>query len=129
MVQDLATEWLQSCPCKTKTSQETQKSLRQSLEPAKKPKVIYTDNSLELANLVKNFFGVIVRQRHTHRKLMGLLREQCAELRKGHPSVLLQSGLDGKWWADAMECYCHLRNIQDLLSDGKHLTNGDSANH
>ena len=34
-------------------------------------------------------------------------------------AVLLQSGLDEKWWADSMECYCYLRNTQDLLADGK----------
>ena len=34
-------------PCKTKTSQETQRSLQKFLEPERKPKVIYTDNSLE----------------------------------------------------------------------------------
>ena len=34
-------------------------------------------------------------------------------------AVLLQSGLDEKWSADSMECYTHLRNIQDLLFDGK----------
>ena len=33
--------------------------------------------------------------------------------------MLLQSGLDENWWADSMECYTYLRNIQDLLSDGK----------
>ena len=27
--------------------------------------------------------------------------------------------LSQKWWADSMECYTHLRNIQDLQSDGK----------
>ena len=32
---------------------------------------------------------------------------------------MLQSGLDENWWADSMECYTYLRNIQDLLSDGK----------
>ena len=32
---------------------------------------------------------------------------------------MLQSGLDEKWWADSMECYCYLRNTQDLLADGK----------
>ena len=32
---------------------------------------------------------------------------------------VLQSGLDENWWADSMECYCKLRNIQDRLSDGK----------
>ena len=47
VVQDLATQWLQSYPCKTKSSQETQKSLMKFLEPTRKPKVIYTDYSLE----------------------------------------------------------------------------------
>ena len=33
--------------------------------------------------------------------------------------MLLQAGLEEKWWADSMQCYCHLRSVQDLLSDGK----------
>ena len=33
VVQDLATQWIQSYPCKTKTSQETQRSLQKFLEP------------------------------------------------------------------------------------------------
>ena len=40
-------------------------------------------------------------------------------VKEGTSAVLLQSGLDEKWWVDSMECYCYLRNIQDLLSDGK----------
>ena len=47
VVQDLATQWIQSYPCKTRTSQETQRSLQKFLEPNGKPKVIYTNNSLE----------------------------------------------------------------------------------
>ena len=47
VVQDLATQWIQSYPCKTKTSQETQSSLQKFLEPNRKPKIIHTDNSLE----------------------------------------------------------------------------------
>ena len=47
VVQDLATQWIQSYPCKNKTSQETQRSLQKFLEPERNPKVIYTDNSLE----------------------------------------------------------------------------------
>ena len=47
VVQDLATQWIQSYQCKTKTSQETKRRLRKFLEPLEKPKVIDTDNSLE----------------------------------------------------------------------------------
>ena len=47
VVQDLATQWIQAYPCKTKTSQETQRSLQKFLEPDRKSKAIYIDNSLE----------------------------------------------------------------------------------
>ena len=41
-------------------------------------------------------------------------------MKEGTSGVLLQSGLDENWWADSMECYTYLRNIQDLLSDGEY---------
>ena len=44
VVQDLATQRIQSYLCKNKNSQETEKSLRKILEPSRKPKVIKTDN-------------------------------------------------------------------------------------
>ena len=47
MVRDLATQWVQSCPCNTQVSQETEWSLREFLEPSEKLKVTYTGNSLE----------------------------------------------------------------------------------
>ena len=56
VVQDLTTQWIQSYPCKTKTSQEAQRSLQKFLEPAK---------------LVKIFPGIIVRRQHRGRKQMG----------------------------------------------------------
>ena len=46
-------------------------------------------------------------------------------MKEGTLAVLLQSGLDEKWRADSMECYCCLRNVQDLLSDGKNLVKSD----
>ena len=50
-------------------------------------------------------------------------------VKEGTSAVLLQSGLDEKWWADSMECFSYLRNIQDLLSDGKTHMNGVLGNH
>ena len=34
-------------------------------------------------------------------------------VKKGTSAVLLQSTLDNEWWADSLECYCYLRNIQE----------------
>ena len=79
VVQDSATQWLQSYPCKTQTSLETQKSQMNFLEPTRKPKVIYTDKSSEFGKPVKIFPAIIVRQHHTDQKQMGLLKEQYVE--------------------------------------------------
>ena len=38
VVQDLATQWIQAYPCKTKTSQETERSLQKFLEPDEETK-------------------------------------------------------------------------------------------
>ena len=40
-------------------------------------------------------------------------------MKEGTSAVLLQSGVGNEWWADSMECYTYLRNVTDLLSDGK----------
>ena len=40
-------------------------------------------------------------------------------VKEGTSAVLLQSGLNESLWADSMECYTYLRNVADLLSDGK----------
>ena len=46
IVQDpAATQWIQAYPCKNKTSQETERNLQKFLEPERKPKIIYTNNS------------------------------------------------------------------------------------
>ena len=40
-------------------------------------------------------------------------------MKESKSAVLLPSCLNGNWWADSMECYTYLRNVTDLLSDGK----------
>ena len=47
-VSDMSTKWIQSCPCKTKSAQQTMRSLRTFLNPDGNPRSIYADNSLEL---------------------------------------------------------------------------------
>ena len=119
MVQDLATQWLQSYPCKTKTSQETQKSLMKFLEPTRKPKVIYTDNSIEFGKSCEELSWNHCTSTPHRSETNGIAERAVRKMKRGTSAVLLQSGLDNAWWADSMECYCYLRNIQDLLSDGK----------
>ena len=80
VVQDLATQWLQSHPCKSKSLQETQKNLMKFLEPPRKPKVIYTGNSLEFRKSCEELSLESLYINTTHiRNQLRLLEEQCAE--------------------------------------------------
>ena len=119
VVQDLATQWIQAYPCKNKTSQETQRSLQKLLEPERKPKVIYTDNSLEFRKACEDVSWNHCTCTPHRSETNGTAERAERRIKEGTSAVLLQSGLDEKWWADSLECYCYLRNITDLLSDGE----------
>ena len=113
MVQDLATQWIQSYPCKTKTSQEPQE------------REVLGAHQETTSHLYWQFLGIwqglwrIIIKRHHRSETNGIAEREVRRIKQGTSAVLLQSGLDEKWWADSMEWYCYLRNIQDLLSDGK----------
>ena len=118
VVQDLATQGIQSFPCKTKTSQGTQK-LAKFLEPDRKTWVMYTDNSLDFGNACEDLSCNYCTSTHTHRSVLYVIcREQCEVQSKGTSALLLQSGLNESWWAYSMECHIHLRNVTDLFSYG-----------
>ena len=121
VVQDLATQWIQSYQCKTKTSQETEKSLQKFLEQTWKPKVIYTDKSLEFDKTSEDLSWNHCRSTPHRSEANGIAERAVRRIKERTSAVLLQSGLDEKWWADSMESYCHLRDIQGFLSDGKTL--------
>ena len=112
VVQDLGTQWIQSYPCKTKTSCETERSLRKFLEPSEEPKVITFTQTIHwtLANPVKVYHGIIELLHSIDPRRKVLLKGAVRRVKEGTFAVLVQSGLDEKWWADSMD---------DLLADGK----------
>ena len=114
VMQDLATQWIQSYPCKTKTSQETQRSLQKFLEPDRKPKVIYTDNSLEFGKACEDLSWNHCTSTPHRSETNGIVERAVRRVKEGTSAVLLQSGLNENWWADSMECYTYLRNVTDI---------------
>ena len=80
----------------------TQRSLQKFLEPERKPKVINTDNSLEFGKACED-----LSWNHCaftpHRSETNEIAERAVRRVKEGTSVLLQSGLENKWWADSIE--------------------------
>ena len=94
VVQDLATQWIQSYPCKIKTSQETQRSLQKFLEPDGKPKVIYTDNSLEFGKACEDLSWYHCTSTPHTSETNGIAERAVRRVKEGTSAVLLQSGLN-----------------------------------
>ena len=94
VVQDLATQWIQSYPCKTKTSQETQRSLQKFLEPNRKPKVLYTDNSSEFGKACEDLSWNHCTSTPHRSETNGFAERAVRRVKEGTSAVLLQSGLD-----------------------------------
>ena len=102
MVQDLATRWIQSYPSETKTSQERRKSSQKFLEPTRKPKVIDTDNSLEFGKSCEHLSWNLCSSTPHRSETNGIAERAVRRIKEGTSAVLLQLGLDEKWWADSM---------------------------
>ena len=79
VVQDLATQWIQAYPCKTKTSQETQRSLQKFLELDRKSKVIYTDNSLQFGKACEDLSWNHCTSTPHRTETNGIVEKQCAQ--------------------------------------------------
>ena len=97
MVQDLATQWIQAYPCKTKTSQETLRNLQKILEPDRNPKVIYTDDSLEFGKACEDLFWNHCTSTPHRSETNGIAERAVRRVKEGTSAVLLQSGLDEEW--------------------------------
>ena len=95
------------------------KSLLKFLEPTRKPKVIYTANFLDFGKSCEELSWTHCTSTPHRSETDGIAERAVRRVEEGTSAVLLQSGLDDKWWADSMECYTYPRNIEDLLSDGK----------
>ena len=83
VVQDLATQWIQSYPCKTpKLLRKQKRAYNSSSSQIGSLKSFTLTIPWNLAKPVKIFPGIIVRRHYTDQKQMRLLKEQCAEGKK-----------------------------------------------
>ena len=90
-----------------------------SMEPSQAPKVEDTDNSLEFGQSGEDLSWNHRTSTPPRSETNGTAERAVRRVKEGTSAVLRKSGLDEQWWSDSMECYFYLRNVQDLLADGK----------
>ena len=82
-------------------------------------KVIFTDNSLEFGKACEDLSWNHCTSTPHRSETDGIAERAVRRVKEGTSAVLLQSRLNDSWWADSLECYTYLRNVTDLLTDGK----------
>ena len=93
--------------------------VRMFIGPSEKPKIISPDNSFEFVKSCEDLSCNHRTSTHHRSETNGIAERAARRVKEGTSAVLQQSGMDEKWWSDSMECYCYLRNAQDLLADGE----------
>ena len=87
--------------------------------PRGNPKSFTPNNSLEFGKACEDLSWNHCTSTPHRSETDGIAERAVRRLKEGTSAVLLQAGLNESWWADSMECYTYLRNVTDLLSDGK----------
>ena len=112
VVQDLATQLIQSFSCKKQKIRRRLRRVYESFESRHRSQKFFTRPiHWNLASLVKNYHGIIERPRLVTQKQTEFAERTVRRVKEGTSAVLLQSGLDEKWSSVSMECYCFLRNV------------------
>ena len=118
-VQDLATQWIQLYPCKTKTSQETQRSLQKFLEPDEETESHFHWQFLGIWQVLLGISWNHCTSTPHRSETNGIAEIAVHRVKEGTSAVLLQSGLGDELVGGFHGVLLLLRNSQDLLSDGK----------
>ena len=93
VVQDLATQRIQSYPCKTQSAQETQRSLRTFLRPEENPRSICIENSVEVIKACEELNWNHERSTPHRSATHGIAERAVRRVNERTLSVLVQSGL------------------------------------
>ena len=112
VVQDWQLNGFNHIRAKPKLLKKQKRAYKSSWSRRGNQKSFKTDRSLEFGKACEVSWNHCTSTPHRS-EANGIAERAVRRIKEGTSAVLLQSGLDGKWWADSMECYCHL---QELLS-------------
>ena len=118
IVLDRFTKWLQGYAAKSKAHDEVMRDLQRFLGPQVKPQHVFTDNSKEFIKALEELNWPHDTSTPNRPQTNGIIERCVRVVKEGTSCVMVQSGLADKWWPEAMNCFCFLRNATLVLDTG-----------
>ena len=106
-------------PAPTKSAEETKKAFLRFLGTETQAKYVYTDNSPEFEKAIDDSGFPHDTSTPYRPETNGIAERAVRRVKEGTTCTLIQAGLTHKWWDLAMECFCFLRNIVDMLRNNR----------
>ena len=91
---------------KQKLLRKRKKSLQTFLDPKPSPKVVSTDNSLDIGETCEDLLWNHCTSTPHRSETNNTAERPTRRVREGASAVFRQSALDEQWLVDPMECYC-----------------------
>ena len=110
------------------SSRSTEKS-QNILTSRRKPNIhLYGQLSREFMKACEELNWNHERSTPQRSETHGIAERAVRRVKAGTSPVQVQSGRQESWWAEAMECYCFLRNVQDRQTPHERRFNSVSVN-
>ena len=129
MVQDVATQCLQSYPCKEKTSQETEQSLGKFSNGQAGQQSFVLTILWYSVKLVKIHLGITCPSTPQLSETNCMAGRAVRRLNEGTSAALLQSSLDESWWLIPWNVAAFCKTFKTSYWTGKDLVNCVLDNH
>ena len=114
---------------KPKFCRKFKRRLQKFLEPDRKPKVTYSDNSWEFGKACEDLSWNHCTSTPHRSETNGIAERAVRRVKEGTSAVLLQSGLNESWSADSMECYTNCETSQICCLMGRRPMKDVLGNH
>ena len=118
VMQDFYTQWIMAYPNEHKDVNDTFVAM-QDFALHDEVLHLYSDNASEISKA-----AIALKWRHStctpnRPQSNGAAEQAVRRVLDGTRTILYRSGFPHSWWAEASKCYCCLRNITDVVKEGK----------
>ena len=127
VVHDVATQWIQSYPCRKKSAPDTMRVLQRFFPPEWKRGVIHTDKSLEFTTACEDLIWNHDKSTPHRSETNGIVERAVRTVKEGTSTLLVQSELDEQ--VGSSDGKSLLVTIHSRFLDGKLLTKADTTLH